>query len=290
MAKLRHVIPAFFALLTPCMASTLWVTNGTSTIHLFDSATGTATGTITAPASITRIAAYNGNAYLLDIQNNNVYEYSAAGTETGLFVSGASSSQYDAEDIAFGPDGNLYISLGISNEVVEYSSTGSYIGVFGTGPSTGSHSLDGIAFGGGNVYVADFQGKRVLQYASAGGTPTVLATLSNSPDSLAFGNNGDLYATAAGAVYDVTTSSNLSNSGFSGTLRGLEFEGDGYAYVAGQGGSGVYRVSASGGTAAVFASLGSAVDFAFVATPEPGTVLLCLTCLALTPALRARRQ
>jgi hypothetical protein len=231
------------------------------------------------------VVEHDGSVYLLNGQTNSVYQYSNNGTYVRTLISAASSNPFDATDIAFGLDGDLYMTLGQTDEIVRYTSNGTFLNVFGSGPGAGA-DMNSMAFRSDGLYVSDYVGEQILVYDLSGGDPTIVNPAAGQVDDLAFGPAGDLFDTnnTTNTVDDLTTASVFA-SGFGGNPRGLQFEPDGFLYVASQQGNAVDRVSAeTGGTASVFASgegLTNALDFAFVqdsavAAPEPSTAFLLL--------------
>jgi hypothetical protein len=234
------------------------------------------------------VAQYNGNVYLLNGQNNSVYEYANNGKYLGAVVSSASATPFDATDITFGLDGNLYITLGQTGEIIRYSSNGTFLGVFALGPG-GATDMNGMAFRSDGLYVSDYLTQQIVLYGLDGGGPTIVNPASGQVDSLVFGPAGDLFGTndSTGQVDDFTTASTFAWS-FGGAPRGLQFGSDGFLYVASQQGNAIDRVNGTtGGAATVFASgegLTNALDFALVENsdpdaPEPSTAILALTGL-----------
>jgi MYXO-CTERM domain-containing protein len=299
--QLLLAIITFDVSITPLQAGsiTLWATNASSTIYEFNGSTGAAAGTFTAPGPVSRLAQYGGNVYLMNEVDNAVYEYSNNGAYLGTVIDSASAKPFDATDIAFGLDGDLYLTLATTNEVVRYTSAGAFLGVFGPGPAV-PHRIGGMAFRADGLYVADYAGMQTLVYSLTGGSPTIVDPSAGQVDSLAFGPTGDLFdSNDTTNMIDDLTAPSVFAGGFAGSPRGLQFQPDGFLYVADQEGSAIDRVNAAtGGTVSVFASgegLTNALDFAFVQnsgadTPEPSTALLLLAGLLLLPAIRKRER
>jgi len=164
-----------------------------------------------------------GDLWVVDSANHRVLEYNAPFStdeaasmvigESGFTTGGNSSSGLNAYAIAFDSSGNLWVSDGISG-VAEYLaplSTGEagiqVIGpksITGNGTSPGSKLRDpqGIAFdAGGNLWVADYDHGRVLEY-DTGVTPT---TSSSSLSTTASGGGVPVfpYQLATAAVFTV---------------------------------------------------------------------------------------
>jgi len=295
--KLSSAIIGLAISVAPLQAGSisLWATNASSTIYEFNGSTGAAAGTFTAPGPVSRLAQYGGDVYLMNSQNNAVYEYSNNGAYLGTVIDSASAKPFDATDIAFGLDGDLYLTLATTNEIVRYTSAGTFLGVFGPGPAT-PHHISGMAFRSDGLYVANYAGMQTLVYSLTGGSPSILDPSTGQVDSLAFGPTGDLFdSNDTTDMIDDLSAPSVFAGGFTGSPRGLQFEPDGFLYVADQEGNAIDRVNAAtGGTVSVFASgegLTNALDFAFVENsganaPEPSTALLLLAGLVLMPAVR----
>jgi len=65
----------------------------------------------------------DGDLYVTDLSNNVVYQYDAAGTYVGEFVS-ASGGLAQPMGLAFGPDGNLYVTDSLGRVAVFDGTTG----------------------------------------------------------------------------------------------------------------------------------------------------------------------
>ena len=208
----------------------LWVTKASNTVYLFDGPTGKPLGTLTAPSDVLGISQNANNVFLLTRSAGAVFQAMRAGLFATLIPS-VSTIRLDAARILVGPDGNLYITLANTNKVLRYMAAGASLGVFGDTPGIGSVGyLNGMAFGPSSLFVADFQGQKVIEYPLAGGSPaTITPGCGGQVDSLAIGPNGDLYGSnrCNGSVYDIIKST-IYATGFRQVPRAIQFNKDGY--------------------------------------------------------------
>jgi sugar lactone lactonase YvrE len=167
-----------------------------------------------------------GGLWVVDSANHRVLEYSApfsiGDTAASMvigqsgFTTGSSSTGLNAYAIAFDSGGNLWVSDGISG-VAEYTAplstgeTGSQmIGpktITGNGTSPGSRlrAPEGLAFdAGSNLWVADYDHGRVVEYASASASSTTSSSSSSTTTSSTGGGVPVFpYQLATAAVFTV---------------------------------------------------------------------------------------
>jgi sugar lactone lactonase YvrE len=167
-----------------------------------------------------------GDLWVVDSANHRVLEYSApfsiGDTAASMvigqsgFTTGSSSTGLNAYAIAFDSGGNLWVSDGISG-VAEYTAplstgeTGSQmIGpktITGNGTSPGSRlrAPEGLAFdAGSNLWIADYDHGRVVEYASASASSTTSSSSSSTTTSSTGGGVPVFpYQLATAAVFTV---------------------------------------------------------------------------------------
>jgi len=236
-------------------AGSLYVSDASYfTVTMFDSTTGSLTGTLTPtggwgnPSGIA--VGPDGDVYVADASNNVVDRFSADGAFLGTFVS---SGLWAPSGLAFGPDGYLYVAnWGIGNDsyIVRFDSSGNPVDASPFVPyTTGLSDPGAIAFGpDGNLYIADSSNDAVDKVIAgvfstlipAGCPPTPFA----NPQGVAFGPDQSLYVSDAGygcgeggpfGVYKYDTSGNLLGTFITpnvlSTPIDLAFGPDGNLYV-----------------------------------------------------------
>jgi outer membrane protein assembly factor BamB len=156
-------------------------------------------------------------------RSNQVLRYDgASGAFLGVFVAAGSGGLDIAENLTFGPDGNLYVcSLG-SSQVLKYDGrSGAFLGIFVTAGSGGLAGPTGLLFGAdGNLYVNSSRGSQVLRYDGASGAFRGVFVAAGSggletPVGIALGADGNLYVSSLG------TSEVLRYDGASGAFLGV---------------------------------------------------------------------
>ena len=215
--------------------------------------------------------------------------------QTGAFL-GTLGSIPGAQSLRYGPDGHLYACSEKTNRVLQLDGqSGALLGeLVADDPLTPGDETGGLntptaaVFGpDGNLYVASFNGDRILRYDGQTGAfldvfvPTGSGGL-NGPDAgMVFGPDGDLYVPSFNnnriLRYDGQTGAFLGafvGAGVGGLAnpRALRFRGDGWLYVTSWGNSRVKRYDASGQFVDNFVTTFRPTGLAFV--PGSGDLLV----------------
>ena len=142
-------------------------------------------GFISNGAADTLVAA-NGDVYVSSF-GGSIYRFNSAGASLGTFAVAPGGEAYR---MALDASGTLFVTTYEAGKVRRFSSTGTDMGVFA---SVGAAS--GLAFdAAGDVYVGNYNGT-IRRFTASGTDLGVFASLSGAAfNSLAFSNNGDLYA------------------------------------------------------------------------------------------------
>jgi hypothetical protein len=249
----------------------------------------------------------DGNFYAGSEANNKVLKYNGStGAYMGI-VADSASGLGGPLGLAFGPDSNLYVSSAGTGAILRYSTAGTFLGRFDVpgAPITPGN----LTFGpDGHLYVIDALAPQIRRYNGiTGESMGTFATRPGSPYSsigaLAFGSEGDLYATTNSNNYgrfDGTTGAFEGTffnpaAAFFHSLDALFFDDKFYAAnmafeLPGYGG--IYTFDAATG-----ASLGRLItdsNFqpgALAVVPEPASiVMLAAGSVLLMKRRRARRQ
>ena len=171
---------------------------------------GTSTGQFESPSDVA--IAGNGNAWIVDTNNNRVQELTASGAYVTKFGSyGTANGQFkDANGIAIDGSGNLWVTDILNNRVQEFSATGTYVSKFGSqGHTNGKFSQpEGIAIdGSGNIWVVDNGNNRVQELTATGTYKTQIGCSSGqcsggsgtgqffSPQDIAIDGSGNIWVT-----------------------------------------------------------------------------------------------
>jgi glucose/arabinose dehydrogenase len=121
----------------------------------------------------------------------------ASGQSGAVFVPSGSGGLARAEDLAFGPDGNLYVASGDTNTVDEYDgTTGAFIGTFVSAGSGGLAHPQFLSFRPDGLYVSSQGNGAVYRYnATTGAYVSTVVPRSSSHDAggMAWDANGNLY-------------------------------------------------------------------------------------------------
>ena len=223
-----------------------------------------------------------------------VTRFTQTGQPLGVFSTLGNGTH--ANDLTFGPDGNLYVSFATAGFVRRYSGiNGAFIDNFtvGGGLSTGA----GLTFGpDGNLYVSSYEtgsvkrydgltGQYIGDFASGGGL--------SGPTGLEFGPDGSLFVSSRDTDevkrYDAITGAFLENFAQGNGLDSpehLAFGPDGNLYVASFNTNQVKRFD---GTTGAFiddfvpaAGPAYPVGLLFIPSnvPEPSTATLVAFCVA----------
>ena len=160
----------------------------------------------------------DGNLYVCSQGTDQILRYDADGVFLGVFV-GDDPATLDvdesggldwANEMTFGPYGDLYVSSRSTNSVLRYDSAGNFLEVFaGDDPDTteidesgGLSGPEGLVFGGdGNLYVASSATHTILRYNGSTGESMGAFIPARSgglawPHGLVF-QDGELYVTSA---------------------------------------------------------------------------------------------
>jgi DNA-binding beta-propeller fold protein YncE len=145
--------------------------------------------------------------YVSGRNNATVVRYDGAtGAPLGTFVTSGSGGMSLPEGITFDPSGSyLYVASTGSNQILKYNAqTGAYVGV---AASTGVSGPKGVKFGpDGLMYVASASNNRILRFTASGTYVDDYVPAGSGGISLlsrlAFGPDGDLYASVVGLGSD----------------------------------------------------------------------------------------
>lgn len=142
---------------------------------------------------------------------DSVLEYTDSGDFVKTFVASGSGGLSNANNLHFGPDGNLFVASAGAIKVYD-GTTGDYIKDF-----TSGGALDFVFAPSGNVFAVD--NTNVLKYGSDG---TLLQTFSggvSNPQGIIFSPDGHLLITSSSA--GTVTSLDPSNGAFTTFATGL---------------------------------------------------------------------
>jgi sugar lactone lactonase YvrE len=149
----------------------------------------------------------DGNLYVSGRNNATVVRYDGTtGAPLGTYVTSGSGGMSLPEGIAFDPSGSyLYVASTGSNQILKYNAqTGAFVGV---AASTGLSGPKSVKFGpDGLMYVSSASNNRILRFTESGTyvddyVPAGSGGISQL-SRLAFGPNGDLYASVGGLGSD----------------------------------------------------------------------------------------
>jgi streptogramin lyase len=107
----------------------------------------------------------DADIYVTGQNTNNVARYTPAGSFLGNFVSPGSGGLNSAQDVKFGPDGNLYVVSSANDQILKYNgTTGAFVGVFATLNKPSHNGPIDLLFGpDGFLYVTAFDGSKILR-------------------------------------------------------------------------------------------------------------------------------
>jgi sugar lactone lactonase YvrE len=188
-----------------------------------------------------------GQVYVSDDNASNngiVYQVSITGTAITY-----ASALGIPEGLAFDGSGNLYVSNGQNSSLLKVTPGGA-VSTLATG--TGAQAV--VVGPDGNIYVAN--GSNAINQVTPGGAVTTFASGFAEVYGLAFGSNGNLYATdgnaGAGILYQITPGGVVSPFATGvGYADGLAVDGAGNFYVSDITGGRIFEVS-SGGAVSTF--------------------------------------
>jgi RHS repeat-associated protein len=197
--------------------------NETFTITLSSPSSGltlgsptTATTTITdthytiATASSQPQGLIAGGGYLWFVENagNKLVKMTTAGVMTEYSLPASSAP----DDVAYGPDGKLYVTASGTNKILQVSTSGSVLNSYSR---TGSGTPDRIVVGPDNLLWYTVDGASLIGKMTTSGTFTEYTFSAGgvNPTDIIAAPGGGL-AVAAGGLYNVDTSGNVSQNSY----------------------------------------------------------------------------
>jgi len=134
---------------------------------------GSAPGQFLYPLGLTADA--SGYLYVIDLWNDNVQKFTAAGdyvTTWGGAQSGSGDGEFSgAWGIEAGPGGVIYVADTGNNRIQKFSSDGTFLtkwGTAGAGDGQFNNPVDVAVDASGNVYVSDSGNQRIQKFTGAG--------------------------------------------------------------------------------------------------------------------------
>ena len=194
---------------------------------------GSGAGQFNAPHGLAIDA--SGNVWVADCNNNRLEEFSATGAyERQVGSAGSGSGQLSCPGGIAISAGNLYVADYSNNRIAEFSGTGTFIKAFGWGVADGKSELEsctssckaglsgsgagelngpnelGSEPGSGNLYVADKNNNRVVEFSPSGSFLESFGSYSVSGEGPHFGGGGpqDVAVSASGVIYVTDTGNN----------------------------------------------------------------------------------
>ncbi|MEE9492937.1 MAG: DUF4347 domain-containing protein [Gammaproteobacteria bacterium] len=168
---------------------------GTGSIKEYDAITGTFIGNFVSSGSSTMDQPYSlvfgpdGDLYVGSYNQNTVYRFdgntgapvnNGGPDPAGTFIPTAQNGGLGtAEQILFGPDGNLYVADLTNDRVLRFDgTTGVFIDIFVVANANGLEAPNGLAFGpDGLLYVTDSKNGVLLRYDGSDGS--IIASLTD---------------------------------------------------------------------------------------------------------------
>jgi sugar lactone lactonase YvrE len=166
-----------------------------------------------------------GDVLVADETAGTIHQYSATGTDLGVFAEGLTAPAWLAADAL----GNIYVSEYTGRRIDKLSSSGTLLLTFTTPFAAG-----GVAVGrDGTIYVGDYDHGNVYRYSSAGAPLGLFVSTGLSrADFLAVDGSGNLYVDG-GEIHRISpagTDQLISPQGLSN--EGLAFDSSGNLYAA----------------------------------------------------------